>query len=134
MQATTVTLAVDVDNDGLALVNEVYSKYEEYQNRSTYIGADHALDDRNTFGIYRTLPTRSGNFKGTGKSAVKFTQDFQVPGVDSSTTLTAPVIVDVSFSVPVGVSQADLIHMRQRVIALLDSDSFMNSLNLQLMI
>jgi hypothetical protein len=134
MQATTVTLAVDAENDGGTLTNEVYSKYEEYQNRSLYIGADHALDERNTIGLYRTFPTRSGNFKGTAKSSVKFTQDFNVAGVDSSTTITAPVIVEVSFSVPVGVAQADLVHMRQRAIALLDSDSVMNSLNLQLMI
>lgn len=133
MQANTLTLSVDAANDGNP-ANEVYTRYEEYQNRSSYIGADHLPDTRNTLAIYRTFPTKSGNFKGTAKSSVKFTQDVEVAGVDSSTTLTAPIILDLSFSVPVGATTADLKHVRQRLLALLDTDSFMDSLNIQLMV
>jgi hypothetical protein len=133
MQDNQLTLSVDAANDGNP-GDETYTRYEEYQNRSAYIGADHLPDARNTLGIYRTFPTKSGNFKGTGKSAVKFTQDVEVPGVDSSVTLTAPIILDLSFSVPVGVAQADLVHLRQRLLALLDDDTFMDSLNIQLMV
>lgn len=133
MQANTLTLSVDAANDGNP-ANEVYTRYEEYQNRSSYIGADHLPDARNTLAIYRTFPTKSGNFKGTAKSSVKFTQDVEVAGVDSSTTLTAPIILDLSFSVPVGATTDDLKHVRQRLLALLDTDSFMDSLNIQLMV
>lgn len=133
MQADTLTLSVDAANDSNP-ANEVYTRYEEYQNRATYIGASHTPDDRDTVAIYRTFPTKSGNFKGTAKSAVKFTKDIEVAGVDSSTTITAPIILELSFSVPVGATTADVIHARQRAIALLDSDTFMNSLNIQLMV
>lgn len=133
MQANTLTLSVDAANNATP-ANEVYTRYEEYQNRSSYIGANHTPDDRDQLALYRTFPTKSGNFKGTAKSSVKFTKDVEVAGVDSSTTLTAPIILDVSFSVPVGATSADLIHARQRLIALLDSDSLMDSLNIQLMV
>lgn len=133
MQQNELTLAVDASNNGTP-ANETYTRYEEYQNRTTYIGTDHLPDDRNSLAIYRTFPTKSGNFKGTAKSSVKFTQDVEVSGVDSSTTLTAPIILDLSFSVPVGAAAADLKHVRQRLLALLDDDSFMDSLNIQLMV
>lgn len=133
MQPASIVLSVDAENNA-SPANETYTRYEEYQNRAAYIGSDHALDNRNTLAIYRTFPTKSGNFKGTAKSSVKFTQDVSVAGVDSSTTITAPIILDLSFSVPVGATSADLIHVRQRLLALIDNDSFMDSLNLQLMV
>lgn len=133
MQPNTVTLAVDVLNNGTT-VNKVYTRYEEYTNRSSYIGADHLPDDRNMLAIYRTFPTKSGNFKGTSKSSVKFTQDIEVAGVDSSTTLTSPMIGEVSFSLPVGATAAEAKELRQRIIACLDDDTFMDALMIQLMV
>lgn len=133
MQADNLTLSVDALNNS-SPANEVYTRFEELPNRSTYIGADHAPELRNQLALYRTFATKSGNFKGVSKSAVKFTQDLEVPGVDSSTTLTAPAILEVSFSVPVGAEVADILHLRQRVIALLDADTIMNALNIQLMV
>lgn len=133
MQADQLVLPVDTQNTGVT-TNETYTRYEEYQNRSVYIGAAHAPDARDMVAIYRTFPTKSGNFKGTSKSAVKLTYDHEVAGVDSSSTITAPVILDISFSVPVGVTAAQLTLIRQRAIALLDDDAFMNALNLQLMV
>lgn len=133
MQPDQLTLSVDVANNG-TLVAETYTRYEEFQNRSKYIGSGHTPGSRNEFGIYRSFPTKTGNFKGVGKTSVKFTEDKSVPGVDSSTTISAPVILEVSFSVPVGISASDMKHYRQRCIALLDSDIFMDALNLQLMV
>lgn len=134
MQPNQLVLHVDTLNDGTTVVDETFTRYEELPNRTRYVGEDHLPDDRNELSIYRTFPTRNGNFKGTAKSSVKFTKDFEVPGVDSSTTLTSPVIVEVSFSVPVGISAADLLLVRQRLIAALDDDSFMDPLNIQLMV
>lgn len=133
MQANQLTLSVDAGNNGTP-ANETYTRYEEYQNRSTYIGANHTPDDRDLLAIYRTFPTKTGNFKGTAKSSVKFTKDVEVAGVDSNTTIASPIIVECSFSVPVGASAAELKHARQRIIAALDNDSFMDSLNIQLMV
>lgn len=133
MQPDQISLSVDHDNDGLALQTQVYTRYEESQNKATYIGTGHLPDARNMIAFYRSFPTKSGNFKGVGKTSLKLTDDINVAGVDSS-TLTAPVIIDVSFSVPVGATAADVKHFRQRVIALLDNDTVMDSLNLQLMV
>lgn len=133
MQPNTLTLSVDATNVGTP-ADEVYTRYEEYQNRSTYIGEDHLPAERNMLAIYRTFPTRSGNFKGTAKTSLKLTQDYEVPGVDSSTTLTSPAIAEVSFSLPVGITAAQAKHIRQRLIAALDDDTFMDSLNIQQMV
>lgn len=130
MLADQLTLSVDAANNA-SPANQVYTRYDEYQNRSVYIGADHAPDARNMIGFYRTFPTKSGNFKGVCKTSCKLTQDVSVAGVDSNTTLTSPIILDLSFSVPVGATTADLVEVRQRLLALIDNDSLMNSLNIQ---
>lgn len=130
MQGDQLTLSVDVANDSNP-VSEVYTRYQEFENRSVYIGADHLPEARNLLALYRTFPTKVGNFKGVLKTSIKFTQDQEVPGVDSSTTITSPAILDLTFSVPVGTTAADLTHLRQRLLALLDDDTFMDSLNIQ---
>lgn len=121
MQPNTITLDVNHDNDdgSTALVTSVYSRYDEYQNRSEYIAEDHTLALRNKLGLYRTFPKPSGNFKGVAKSAVKFTQDYVVEGADSTTTVTAPGIVEVSFSLPVGLTPAQTLELRMRAAALI---------------
>jgi hypothetical protein len=133
MQPNQLTLNVDITNDENVVV-EVYERSNEYQDRSTYIGENHALDARDQIQLYRTYPTKSGNFKGVQKSSVKFTKDQAVSGADGVTTLTAPLIIDVSFSVPVGTSAAEILAARQRAIALLDSDNYMDPLNIQLLV
>lgn len=132
MQVDQLTLAVDALNDG-NLADQVFSRYTTHENRTAYIGATHAPDARNMIGIYRTFPTRSGNFKGTSKSSVKFTEDISVASVDGG-TIVAPAILDLSFSLPVGTPAAKVKELRQRLIAALDTDSFMDALNIQLMI
>lgn len=119
MLDNTITLPVDVLGNS-TLVNEVYNRFDEMPNRSQYIGADHTLSLRNQINFYRTLPKKSGNFLGVGKSEAKVTQDYVVPGADATTSVTAPGIVDVSCSMPVGMSSAQIMHLRQRAIAILD--------------
>jgi hypothetical protein len=133
MLDNTITLAVDEENDD-STTNHVYSRYEEYQNRSLYIGASHALDDRDMIGFYRTNPKASGNFKGVAKSAVKLTKDITVDGVDGVASLTSPIIIEIGFSVPVGATSAERILARQTMLAALDDDTLMEKLNAQLMV
>lgn len=136
MQSNTITLSVDTDNDGgtTAAVDQVFHRYDEYQNRSEYISDGHTVASRNKLGLYRTFPKANGNFKGTAKSAVKFTQDFQVNGVDATTSITVPAIVDVGFSFPVGLTAAQTLELRMRLVALLLDDSVMVPLTDQLMV
>lgn len=127
MQPNTITLSVDDDNDGgtTAAVDILYTRFDEYQNRSEYISEHHLINLRDKVGLYRTFPKVSGNFKGMAKSAIKFTHDILVPGVDSSTGVTAPAIIDVNFSFPVGITASKALELRMRAVAFLSDDSVM---------
>lgn len=133
MQPNTITLAVDELNDSTT-VDHTFTRYEEFQNRSVYIGESHDISLRDTLSLYRSFPKQSGNYRGTAKTSVKFTTDVSVVGVDGIASIVSPLILEVSFSVPVGVTPAQLVLARQRAIALLDTDTVMTSLNSTLMI
>lgn len=133
MQPNVIELDVDVANNETTEQQD-YTRYEENLNRSTYIGANHTMQAKNTLSLYRTFPKQSGNFKGVAKSSAKFSVDMVVPGVDGVSQLTAPMIWELSASIPVGVADADVLEARQRVIALADLDAIMNALNVQLMV
>lgn len=131
MLDNSITLPVDETNAGGATTGHLFTRHEEYQNRSLYIGNGHLPGEaRNQLTFYRTAPKPSANFKGTRKTSVKLTRDCVVTGVDGS-QLTAPRIVEVSFSFPVGTAAADVVLDRQTILALLDSDSIMDALNVQ---
>lgn len=132
MLPNEITLAVDELNNGTS-VDEGLTRFEENLNRSIYISATHSVESKDTLTFYRTPPKPNGNFKGVAKTAFKFSRDTVVTGVDS-TSVTAPIIVEVSFSIPVGVTDADKLICRQRALALLDLDTVMVPLQSQLMI
>lgn len=136
MQPNVITLSVDAQNDGqtTADLSVNFTRFDEYQNRTVYIGDNHQMDAKDTLTLYRSTPTPNGNFKGVMKTSVKFTKDVLVPGVDGVSTLTAPIILEVSFSVPVGASAAALLLARQTALALVDRDDIMDPLNRTLMI
>lgn len=127
MQSNQITLAVDTLNSG-STTNQVYDRTEEQVNRSTYSGPGHTFASRNIMQFYRTLPVRSGSFLGAAKTSVKFTEDVTVPSSDGEDTK-FPLICEVSFSVPVGTSSAKTKELRQRALALLDTDAIMAALN-----
>lgn len=127
MQDNTITLAVDVANNAV-LVDIDYSRFDVYQNRSVYNSEDHTISSADTLTLYRTLPKQSGNFKGQAKSAAKFSKTLSVLGVDGA-TVQAPLILEVSVSIPVGASLETQLEMRQRAVALLDRDDIMVALN-----
>jgi len=134
MQPNDITLSVDEQNDGVGPVNYVFTRYEDYQNRAVYIGPNHSMSMRNNLTLYRTFPKISGAFRGVGKTAFKFAQDIQVDGVDGVSQLTSPIIVDVSFSIPVGATHEQVLIARQKALSLLDLDTVMTPLNEQLMV
>jgi hypothetical protein len=131
MQANVITLQVDELNDGNDVAHP-YTRFEEFANRSVYIGASHELVAQDKLTLYRTFQKISGNFRGTAKSALKFSKDYAVDGVDAIASLTSPLIIEVSFSVPVGITVADQLIGRQKAIALLDDDAVMVPLMNQL--
>lgn len=128
-----ITLSVDEENDGVGPVNHVYTRFEETQNRSKYIHTNHTLSAKDTLSFYRTLPKPSGNFRGVAKTAAKFSKDYSVTGADGS-TIVAPVIVEISISMPVGISAANAMIARQKALSLLDLDAVMVPLMEQQMV
>lgn len=119
MLDNSITLPVDVANNG-TIVNQVITRHDPSANRTRYIFPTHSLVSRDVVDFYRTMPKRAGNFNGVAKSAIKVTTDVAVSGVDASTTLTAPLIGEVAFAIPVGASSASVVTLRQRLIAIID--------------
>lgn len=136
MQPNLITLNVDTDNDGgtTAAVTKTYSRFEEYLNRSEYIMEGHSLALRDKMGLYRTMPKQAGNFRGMAKTSVKFTKDLSVPGVDATTSIVAPEIIDIGFSFPVGTTPAQSLELRMTAVAMLLNDDVMVMLNDTLMV
>lgn len=119
MLDNTITLPVDILNNGTTS-NRVYTRYDEYQNRSVYKGPSHTLVKRDTLGFYRTPVKANGTDNGVAKSAMKLTFDIEVPGHIASTTVKKPLIAEASFSIPVGATTAQTLEFRQRLIACID--------------
>lgn len=134
MQPNEIVLAVDEDNSGSGTTNHTFTRFEENLNRSVYISGDHLLDARDTLALYRTLPKVAGNFRGVAKTSLKFTKDVVVLGVDGVSNITAPIIVEVSMSLPVGATAANALIARQKVVTLVDTDTVMAPLMEQQMI
>lgn len=131
MLDNTLVLPVDVANNG-TWINKTFTRYTEFQNRSSYIGEAHSVSMRDNLSFYRSFPTKAANFKGTSKTSLKLTKDIEVVGNDGLAQLTAPIIAEVNFSFPVGTTSAEMVEVRQKLIALLDNDSLMTKLNYQL--
>jgi hypothetical protein len=129
MQDNVITLAIDTANTG-STTDVDFTRNEELTNRSTYVQKDtHTLAHRYQVQFYRTYPKRSGASLGSRKYAVKITQDFDVPNADGSGSITLPAIVDCQFSLPVGMTVAQSLLMRQGMVALLDRDDIMTDLD-----
>jgi len=133
MQDNQLVLQVDPLNDA-TIVPETYERGETYTHRTVYQGENHSSASRDTVTLYRSYPSKNGNFNGVDKTSVKFSQDQGVLGVDGVSTLSAPFIIEVNFSIPVGVSAAEVLKARQRTIAILDDDAIMDKLNTQLLV
>lgn len=127
MQDNSITLAVDTANTGTT-TDKVFTRHREDSNRTTYVGPGHVLDSRNMLQFYRTDPNRNGDFRGVARTAIKFTLDIDVDNADGSGQITAPLIVEANFSVPVGATAAQTLEARQHLIALLDDDSISGDL------
>lgn len=128
MLDNTITLAVDTENTGTT-TNLVITRIDEFQNRSKYKTPSHSFTLRDTVDFYRTYPSKTKDFNGMAKSSFKLTCDIEVPGVIAEQTRVAPMIGEVSFSLPVGFTTAEVKLLRQRIIAILDNDALMGRLN-----
>lgn len=130
MQDNEITLAVDVLHNS-TFVDKVYTRMDQYMNRTVYVSEDHSFATPDTLTFYRTFPKPSGNYPGQAKAAVKFSKTVSVPGVDGADVF-GPFIIEVSASLPVGVTPAVQLEIRQRATALLNREDIMVDLFNQL--
>lgn len=129
-QASTITLEVNEDNDdgSTSLVTKTFDRKESYNGRSLYTTNASTSLLRETLGLYATDPKPSGNILGTSKASVKTTLDVSVPGADGVAVYTRPLIWEVSVSVPLGATDADILAERMKMVTLLMDDSVMDQL------
>lgn len=100
MLAQTITLPV-VGGD------VVVDRFSEETNKSVYHfdGATWKMRKEVTF--LRSLPKASGAYPGNARGSAKITWDFELTD-NAGATIIAPVIAEIKFSVPVGVSSDDV--------------------------
>lgn len=115
------TLTLSLPNGGTP-VNMTITRIDVFQNRSVYHEPSHSTTMRKTCGFYRTLPKRSGDFLGVSKSAAKSTVDIAVTDAKGA-TVTAPMIGEISFSVPIGATEAAIDTLLDRLDALISNRS-----------
>lgn len=97
------------------------TRSESLVGRTTYqISGTHSLIARDIVQFYRTYPKRAGNSRGNAKCAIKLTTDVSVPNADGSGDIVLPLIGEVTFSLPVGVTPAQTLALRQRITSLLN--------------
>jgi hypothetical protein len=127
MLDNTITIDVNEDNDDgtTPAVEVVYSRFTEAENRSEYISADHTALNRDKLGFYRTFPKANGKYRGSEKTSMKITEDFDVPSTEVDVDITAPQIGEISFSSPVGLTSDQKKAFRMRFVALLSDDELM---------
>lgn len=104
MLENTITLALP---NGGSPINAVFTRIDVYQNRSVYHGPGHSNTSQNQVNFYRTPAKVSGNFLGMMKSAVKATKATTVTNALGA-SIVVPRIGEVSFSVPVGATEANV--------------------------
>lgn len=128
MQPNILVLPVDAVNNG-TLTDRSYRRFEEFKDRSVYVGPNHSYISPDTLSIYRTDPKPTASSRGVSKCAVKLSEVVSVPSPDGITNVESTLIGHVSFNLPIGMTPADLLEFRQRIIAVLDHD-LMDSLML----
>jgi hypothetical protein len=124
-----IIIAVDAANDGNP-VNETYSILDPGQGKSVWTLDGTSLEDKVTLSLFATPPKRSGNFQGVIRSGGKFTLGVSVPAVNDETNKSVS-IMNIEFSIPLGTSEADVIHLCQRGVGFLANAVLMKDLTLQ---
>jgi hypothetical protein len=124
MLPNSITLAVDEENNS-SPTDHVLTRAEEGANKSVYYDADHTIASRNECAFIRTFPKQNGNFYGTLRTSVKFTEDVEVLGVNGE-NIKVPLIAEAVFSFPVGTDNATATLARQKLVAMLDYDTVMD--------
>lgn len=128
MLDNTITLPVDLLNNGTP-TDQVFTRFREEPERTEYHGPTHTGAVQDILTLTRKSPVRNGNFLGAYRTKAVFTQSFDVTGYDGTTLKGIVANVSVEMTVPLGLTSAQVLTLRQRVIALLDQDIPMDRFN-----
>lgn len=104
-------------------------RFEEANNRTTYIFTGHSSVAKNTMALYRTPAKRVGEDKGRERRSAKFTETVTVKSV-SGLDVQQDIIIELSLSVPVGAHSATIAAARGKVRGLIDHAEFVNFVEL----
>lgn len=127
-QPATIEITVDYDGGGVGTpITEEWSNFDRLSNRSVYHSDAHTPILRDTLTIYRTLPKPTPTFYGVQKSAVKLSLDVSV-AIPNGETTRSPIIFEMSASIPVGATPADVLKQEERLKGLIYNRDFMTRL------
>lgn len=116
--SSTLNVQIDKENDGSAIA-VVLTELDRSADRSRYKFPDHSLISRDQVEFMRTFNKKSGNFNGVARASIKLTRDVTVPGVDVTTSVTAPQIAQISFNNPVGTTPAQDLELAMRLVGII---------------
>lgn len=109
---STITADVDTDTSGVFTTTGIAALSftrlgDEGLNKSTYVETtNHSVISRDMLNFYSTPAKPSGNSCGIQRSAIKRTRDFSVDTRDGSGTHYLPARCQISFDLPVGMTDA----------------------------
>lgn len=120
MLETTISITYD---PGTGSVTKAYDRYSEETNRTVYRGPADTLSADDKLAFTRRFPTKSGNFLGVAKPNAKFTLSQTVLDAEGN-SIVAPIIAELGFSLPVGVTDAAVDDICGRISALVVHNEF----------
>lgn len=131
MLPNEISYAVDVAMNDVD-VTTVCRRSDYVGGKSLYKLPGHTASSRNQLQFFRNEPKNTGNFRGTRRTSAKLTREISVPGVDATTSVVVPIIIELSCSFPLGVSDSDAIAARQFIAAVLADGPNIDLLTLSL--
>lgn len=105
----------------LTINAKTYTADSFQQNAVGYIGSSKTVSVKDDVALRRTAPKVSDVFSGVGRTSAKMTRTLALTGAK---TLTGDAICDISVSVPVGYTAADVDAILNDMGAFLASASF----------
>lgn len=113
MQANIITIQNDpAGND--VIVPEEYTRTQPLLNKTVYEGPQHTLESKDTLTLSRQYAKANAISRGSAKSSIKNTLDVLVPNSKGDGEITMVAVVETTYSLPIGISEADALALCER--------------------
>lgn len=125
-----LTINTDPNNDD-TIVAKIFSRARVLMNglKTLYhMDNSHSTARPDTLSFETSEPKPNGQFLGVTRPKVVRRRTIDVESIDPGTEISQPLIGKVEFSIPVGATDAELLELRQDLIAVLDDDATMGTL------